>query len=261
MISVIACGNNRPEIPLTTVDADTLLYDRGVAALDEGDWRTAREYFLQIRDNYPQSTLQPDARLGVADSYEAEATLQSYMTALADFRDFIALYPTHPRAQYAQFKVGMVYFQQMRRPERDQVETRNAITEFELFEERYPGSELLDEVQDYLRQAYDRLSEANYVVGKFYHRINWHPGAIDRLEMMLRDDPNFSQRDLVYYYLADSLQYAGRSEESLPLLEKLIAEFPESEIISDAHELMAQIETNPEDPVDFRPRLRTQDDP
>ena len=261
MISVIACGNNRPEIPLTTVDADTLLYDRGVAALDEGDWRTAREYFLQIRDNYPQSTLQPDARLGVADSYEAEATLQSYMTALADFRDFIALYPTHPRAQYAQFKVGMVYFHQMRRPERDQVETRNAITEFELFEERYPGSELLDEVQDYLRQAYDRLSEANYVVGKFYHRINWHPGAIDRLEMMLRDDPNFSQRDLVYYYLADSLQYAGRSEESLPLLEKLIAEFPESEIISDAHELMAQIETNPEDPVDFRPRLRTQDDP
>ena len=37
--------------------------------------------------------------------------------------------------------------------------------------------------------------------------------------------------------------------------------YPESEIISDAHELMAQIETNPEDPVDFRPRLRTQDDP
>ena len=259
--SLIACGNNRPEIPLTTVDADNLLYDRGIAALDEGDWRTAREYFLQIRDNYPQSTLQPDARLGVADSYDTEATLQSYMTALADFRDFIALYPTHPRAQYAQFKVGMVYFQQMRRPERDQAETRNAIIEFELFEERYPESELLAEVQDYLRQAYDRLSESNYVVGKFYHRINWHPGAIDRLELILRDDPDFSQRDLVYYYLADSLQYAGRSEESLPLLEKLIAEFPESEVISDAHDLVAQIKTDPQEPIDFSPRLRTQDDP
>ena len=91
--------------------------------------------------------------------------------------------------------------------------------------------------------------------------MNWHPGAIDRLEMILRNDPDFSQRDLVYYYLADSLQYAGRSEESLPLLEKLIAEFPESEIISDAHELVTQIKTNPQEAIDFSPRLRTEDDP
>ncbi len=236
-----ACGEEPVEIPLATVGADNLLFDRGNTALQEGDWRTAREYFLQIRDNYPQSALRADTRLALGDTLEAEGTIEAYISALSEYRDFLALYPTHPRADYAQYKLAMVYYNQMRRPERDQTETRNAVTEFELFLQRYPGSRLINDVREKLREALDRLSENNYVVGKYYHGRKWHPGAIDRLETILDEDPGYTARDAVYYHLADSLSRTPRIDEALPMFERLLEEFPESEFIEDATERMAEL--------------------
>ena len=236
-----ACGEEPVEIPLATVGADNLLFDRGNRALEEGDWRTAREYFLQIRDNYPQSALRAETRLALGDTLEAEGTIESYISALSEYRDFLALYPTHPRADYAQYKLAMVYYSQMRRPERDQTETHNAVTEFELFLQRYPGSRLINDVREKLREAFDRLSENNYVVGKYYHGRKWYPGAIDRLETILAEDPGYTARDAVYYHLADSLSRTARVDEALPMFERLLEEFPESEFIEDASERMAEL--------------------
>ncbi len=236
-----ACGEEPVEIPLATVGADNLLFDRGSRALEEGDWRTAREYFLQIRDNYPQSALRADTRLAIGDTLEAEGTIEAYISALSEYRDFLALYPTHPRADYAQYKLGMVYYEQMRRAERDQTETRNAVNEFELFLQRYPGSRLINDVRAKLREALDRLSQNNYVVGKYYHDRKWYPGAIDRLETILAEDPGYTGRDAVYYHLADSLSRTARMDEALPLFERLLEEFPESEFIEDATERMAEL--------------------
>ena len=236
-----ACGEEPVEIPLATVGADNLLFERGTTALEEGDWRTAREYFLQIRDNYPQSPLRAETRLAIGDTLDAEGTIESYISALSEYRDFLALYPTHPRADYAQYRLGMVYYNQMRRPERDQTETRNAVTEFELFLERYPGSRLINDVREKLREALDRLSENHYVVGKYYHDREWYPGAIDRLETILSDDPGYTARDAVYYHLADSLSRTARVDEALPMFERLLQEFPESEFIEDATERMAEL--------------------
>ena len=236
-----ACGEEPVEIPLATVGADNLLFDRGNTALQEGDWRTAREYFLQIRDNYPQSALRADTRLAIGDTLDAEGTIESYISALSEYRDFLALYPTHPRADYAQYRLGMVYYNQMRQPERDQTETRNAVTEFELFLQRYPGSRLINEVREKLREALDRLSENNYVVGKYYHGRKWYPGAIDRLETILSEDPGYTARDAVYYHLADSLRRTRRIDEALPMFERLLEEFPESEFIEDATERMTEL--------------------
>jgi outer membrane protein assembly factor BamD len=235
------CGEEPVQIPLATVGADNLLFDRGNTALQEGDWRTAREYFLQIRDNYPQSALRADTRLAIGDTLDAEGTIESYISALSEYRDFLALYPTHPRADYAQYRLAMVYYNQMRQPERDQTETHNAVTEFELFLQRYPGSRLINEVREKLREALDRLSENNYVVGKYYHGRKWYPGAIDRLETILSEDPGYTARDAVYYHLADSLSRTTRIEEAHPMFERLLEEFPESEFIEDATERMAEL--------------------
>ncbi len=236
-----ACGDRGPEIPLATVGADRLLYERGAAALEEGDWRRAREYFLQLRDNYPQSPLRADARLGLGDTLEEEGTIESYISALSEFRDFLALYPTHERAWYAQYKLGMIYFRQMRRPERDQSETRNAVIEFDLLLERYPDSPLTGEVQERLREARDRLAENHYLVGRYYYRRKWYPGAIERLETILKEDPGYTGRDAVYFHLADSLRRTQRADEALPMFERLVEEFPESEYADDARERVEQL--------------------
>ena len=239
-LALTACGGRNVEIPaLTEADADQILFERGSQALDEETWSTAREYFVQIRDNYPQSPLRAQARLGIVDSYEGEGTDIAYVSALSELREFLRLYPpTHELAPEAQYKLGMVYFNQMRRPERDQTETRSAIAEFETFIELYAefaDPQLLADARARLRDARDRLSDANFLVGRFYYRLRFYPGAVDRFREILDEDPGYTRRDAVYFHLADSLASTGRGPEALPLFERLVSEFPATEYLADAN--------------------------
>ena len=245
-LALTACGGRDAVIPaLTEADADQILFDRGTQALTEEAWSTAREYFVQIRDNYPQSPLRAQARLGIVESYEGEGTDIAYLSALTELREFLRLYPpTHELAPEAQLKLGMVYFNQMRRPERDQTETRSAVAEFETFVEQYaefaaPG--LLAEARARLRDARDRLSDSNFLVGRFYYRLSYYPGAIDRFREILDEDPGYTRRDAVYFHLADSLATINREPEALPLFERLVSEFPATEYLEDASLRIAEL--------------------
>jgi len=239
----VACGSKKAIIPAGTDQPDRFLLDRGNAELKEKNWLRAREYFRQIVDNYPQSALRPEAKLGVGDTYLGESTAEALVLGANEFREFITFYPTNARADYAQYKLAMTHYNQMRRPERDQTETREAVKEFEVFFERYPNSALTPEVKVKWREARDRLSEASYRVGYFYFRSRWYPGAIDRFRGVLKEDPGYSGRDAVYYYLAESLARTDKKAEAIPLFERLLEEFEQSEHLMDARKRLEELKT------------------
>jgi outer membrane protein assembly factor BamD len=231
-----ASGPKRP--PSGTLEPDKFLWERGTEELNERHWLTAREYFRQLMDSYPQSTYRADAKLGLADTFLGEGSLEAKVLAINEYREFLSFYPTHARADYAQYKLGMSHFYQMHGPDRDQTETREAIAELTLFLRRYPSSSLVPEAQKNLRAARDRLGDAEYGVAYFYVRTQkFPPAAIDRFTALLKEDPEYTRRDAVYYYLADSLLKMKRPAEALPVLERLIAEFDQSEYLENARKL------------------------
>lgn len=236
-----ACGGARTEIPPGVLEPDKLLFERGTAALNDRKWITSREYFRQLYDGYPQSPYRADAKLGLGDSYLGEGSPQSFVLAINEFREFLAFYPTHRRADYAQFKLAMCHYYQMAKPERDQSATKEALREFDAFFERFPNSPLIDEVRQRHREARDRLSQSEYGVGLFYYRARWYPGAIDRLRSVLREDPQFTNRDAVYHYLGESLIRIGRQAEALPLFEQLLKEFERSEYLENAQKRVSEL--------------------
>jgi outer membrane protein assembly factor BamD len=238
-----ACGASRELIPPGTLEPDRFLYERGTEALNERRWLTAREFFRQVTDTYTQSPFRPDAKLGIGDTYLGEGSPEALVQAVNEFREFLTFYPTNARADYAQYRLAMTYFRQMRAPQRDQTETRNALREFEAFMTRYPNSELMSEVRARHREAQDRLSSAEFEVGLHYYRIRWFPGAIDRFTSLLKTDPEYSRRDTVYFHLGETLARAGRPAEALPYFEKLIAEFETSEHVQDARKRVTDLKT------------------
>ena len=240
--SACASGGRRA-VPPGTTQPDKFLFDRGTSELNDKHWLTAREFFKQVTETYTQSPLRPDAKLAIGDTYLGENTAESLVLGINEFQEFLAFYPTQPRADYAQYKLGMAHFRQMRAPERDQTETRSAIRDFEAFLPRYPNSSLLPEVKARLREAHDRLSLSEFLVGRFYYRINWYPGAIERLQAILKQDPAFTLRDGVYFYLGESLIKVNRQAEALPYFEKLIDEFQESEHLEEARKRITGLKT------------------
>jgi outer membrane protein assembly factor BamD len=257
-LAACATGPSRP--PVGTPDPDKFLFERGTEELNEKDWFTAREYFRQLVDSYPQSPFRGDAKLGIGDTYLGEGTLEGNILAISEFREFLSFYPTHRRADYAQFKLGMAHYYQMRGPMRDQTETLEAIKELTVFVERYPRacpedtrtpttgpcSNLYPEASQRLREAKDRLGEHELGVALQYHRSRWYPGAIERLKPLLEKDPEFTHRDSALFHLADSLEKMGRPAEALPHYERLLKDFEQSEFLERAKlrvaELRAEIE-------------------
>jgi outer membrane protein assembly factor BamD len=235
------CATGKSKVPAGTAQPDKFLFEKGTEALNKKKWLAAREYFSTIVDTYPQSTYRADAKLGVGDSLLGEGSAASQIQAIQEFREFLSYFPTHQRADYAQYKLAMAHYYQMAKPERDQTETREAIREFAMFFDRYPNSTLKPEANKYYRETRDRLSESEYRVGLFYHRARWYPGAIDRFKAVLKEDPEFTNRDALYFYLAEALVKVKRPAEALPLLDKLTQEFEQSEFLAKGKVLMEEI--------------------
>jgi outer membrane protein assembly factor BamD len=242
-LCVPACGGGPPPgtVPTGTAEPDVFLFNRGNEEMKEESWLRAREYYQRIVDNYPQSPLRADAKLGMGDTYLGEGSTESLVLAANEFREFLQFYPTNPRADYAQYKLAMSHFRQMRAAERDQTETREALKAFAVFFERYPNSALTAEVKMQWRQARDRLSEASYRVGLFYYRSRWYSGAIDRFREVLKEDPGYTSRDAVYYYLAESLARTDKRAEALPYFERLVSEFNQSDYLEDARKRLQEL--------------------
>jgi outer membrane protein assembly factor BamD len=247
------CAGQSTKIPPGTMDPDKLLFERGTEALNAKKWLTAREYFRQLYDGYPQSQFRADAKLGLADTYVGENTAASYVLAINEYQEFLNYYPTSSRADYAQYKLAMCHFYQMAKPERDQTETKAAIAEFESFFQRFPNSALQEEAKKHYREARDRLGQSEFHVGLYYFRARWYPGAIDRFKALLKSDPEYTYRDAVYYYLAESLLRSKLDAEALPYFQMLVDQFQHSEYLDDAQKRLAEMKVTAAAPKPTEP--------
>jgi outer membrane protein assembly factor BamD len=243
LLAAAGCAGGSKRPPTGTPEPDKFLFERGTEALDKRKWLVAREYFRELMDTYPQSRYRADAKLGIGDTYVGEHSAESSVLALNEFREFLNFYPTHPRADYAQFKLGMTHFYQMHSADRDQTETREAIQELALFVERYPRSTFVDEGKERLREARDRLAQYDYNVGYHYYRSRWYPGAVDRFETLIKRDPEFTRRDAVYFYLGECFMKVNQPAKALPWYDKLLKEFEQSEYLAEAQKRAEAIKT------------------
>ena len=110
-----ACGPSiRNTVPPGTLQPDQFLFDRGTQALDEKQWLVARQYFRELTETYTQSPLRSDGKLGLGDTYLGEGGPEALVLAMSEFQEFLAFFPTNARVDYAQYKLGMAHFGQMR---------------------------------------------------------------------------------------------------------------------------------------------------
>jgi len=246
-----ACGPKKNVIPANISQPDRYLLEKGDDAIKKKHWADAREYYRQVVDNYPQSPIRPDAKLGMGETYLGEGSTEALVMGANEFREFLTFYPTNAKADVAQFHLALCHQKQMRAAERDQTETKDALKEYQVFFDRYPNSALMPEVRAKWREARDRLSMASYRVGITYYRQRWYTGAVGRFREVLTDDPEFTGKDGVYFYLADSLLKADGTADkkngkaqAIPYFERLLSEFAQSEFAEDAKKRLQALNAN-----------------
>ncbi len=234
-----ACSHSAPDIATLTSNSDQVIWEAGQKAMDKHEWESARQHFKRIIDAFPQSQYAPSARLALGDAYIKEGGTADDILAIAAYRDFLTLYPSHPKSDYAQFQIGESYYRQKSGPDRDQTQTIHALEEYQRLLDLYPESSYLEKTRDRIKELRQQLARAEYMAGYFYQRARQYcRAAVGRYQGILKEYPDFDDLDQVLLHLAECLHAEGRTAEGLPLLGRLLEDFPQSDQADNARSLI-----------------------
>ena len=239
-LAAAACAGHTPDIATLTSNSDQAIWDAGQKAFARHDWISARQHFRRIIDGFPQSQHSASARLAVGETYVKEGGSTNDLLAVGAYREFLTLYPSHPKSDYAQFQVGEAYFRRRNGPDRDQTDTREAVAEFQRLLDLYPESPYAEQARTRVTEARQNLARAEFLAGYFYQRTReLCRASIARYEVVLKEYPDYRALDEVLFRLAECLQASGRGSEALPHLGRLLEDYPKSSWVEPAKQLMA----------------------
>lgn len=146
----------------------------------------ATRLFEYVRNNFPYSQFAALSELGLADmSYERE----DYAAAATAYQDFVKAHPSHVKADYAAFRVGLAHYQDKPSDmfllppsyEKDQAPIRLATEALQRFLVSYPKSELAPKAKELVAQCRERLVAHERYVAGFYEKHGAWKGAAARL--------------------------------------------------------------------------------
>jgi len=236
------CAAHSVDIEKLSSPSDEIVWQAGQEAVEKHSWDAARQYFRRLIDAFPNSEHQPEARIALADTYMQEGGVANYVLAVAAYREFLTLYPSHPLSPHAQFQAAEAYYRQMNGPDRDQTPTRQALDEYRRLLDIYPESDLVEPARERIEECRQTLARSEYMVGYFYQRTRKaYRASIYRYRGILRDYPDYNELDEVLYRLGESYAAVALYAQARPELGRLLEEFPESKYADDARELMAEM--------------------
>ena len=159
-----------------------VLYNDGLARLDAKDYGAAEKKFAELDKQYPYSQWSRKALL-LATFASFEGGL--YSDSINHGRRYVQLYPASPDTPYAQYLVGMSYFNQIVDITRDQERAEKTVVTMEDLVRKWPTSEYAKDARERIRIAQDQLAGKEMEVGRYYLKKRNFTGAINRFREVL----------------------------------------------------------------------------
>ena len=206
-------------------------YAKGDALLAKKKWDQGRSYLRFVAENYANDPIGKQAALRLADSYFDERTPLGYLEAQSRYRDFRNRYPSHPKADYALYRLALCSDKQAEKPDLEQPNTRLAATSYRELLQAYPGSPYAAEARARLRAMRNLLARHEYHVGHFYFRRGAWLAARGRFDGILAAYPDFDGTDSVLYEGGVAERKLGRAEDAEALWTRLKKDYPRSSFL------------------------------
>lgn len=201
-------------------------YELGMRYMKRGYYVKALEEFAKIRNQHPDDPYADEAAIAIADLHFKKSEWDQARVA---YEEFLRLHPRHEKVHYVVYRLGLTAFKKAPRiAARDQTWTRQAVNTWTGFDTRFAGSEYIDEVNESLAEARDRLAHKEFIIGEFYYKRKAYGGAVGRLEGMLRQYPGCTDTEEALALLAVSRHKLGDDAAAREALGRLQTDYPDS---------------------------------
>jgi outer membrane protein assembly factor BamD len=230
LLFLAACATKKP-----LENRPDVLFREGETFFANRQYEDAIAQWKRVKESYTSPELSTLAELKIAD---AQFDNKSYIEAAAAYDEFRKLHPTHEKADYALYRLGISHYLQISGIDTDQTPVKNAVLYFEEFLNKYPKSEYAAEVKDKLEVCVMKQLQYEIYVGRFYYRAEKFPAAIKRLEEALVRFPKNPLHDETYYLLGSAYLRNGNQEKARAAFNRLQSDFPTSKYVDEARKVL-----------------------
>jgi outer membrane protein assembly factor BamD len=213
--------------------SDKTMYENAMKYMTR-DPDKARLLFKEIGQLYPDSIFANKAKLGIGDSYFKERDSSSLIMAAAEYQEYVSLFPYSPDAVYAKYQIGMCYYKQMRKPERDQTNTFSAIKAFEGVIQQYPGTPEAGEAQKKIDVCRQVLATHFFRIGYYNFLMKSYEGAIARFKQVMDEYPEFKGNDKLLYYTGRTYAAMQDHTSALSFFQRVVGSYARSKFAGKA---------------------------
>ena len=159
-------------------------YEQGLKELEAGDVLYAAKKFNEAEILFPQSEYAPKSALMAAYSYY---TQNYYGDAMAELTRFLRVYPNHKDIVYAEYLLGLCYYEQIVDEKKDLQSIINAKKTFQSLISKYPDTEFATDAMFKINLIDEILAAKEMYLGRYYvDRKKWIP-AINRFRVVVDD--------------------------------------------------------------------------
>ena len=218
------------EDPMMALSAEEALTE-GKALLEAKKYRRAQQYLTHAFEIEPNSASGREGLLLAADALFLDGGSTNFIKAESKYRDFLNRFPTSDRAAYVQFQMASCLIKRMRKPDRDQSISLQALDALHEVIQLYPDSEYADRSREQIVVVRQNLAEHEFVVGHFNYRFRLYPAAVERFETVLEQYPETEGLDRPLFYLGMAHLKLSAWAEAVEAFERLRAEYPDSALL------------------------------
>ncbi len=211
------------------------IYQEGEAQLNDGEPVQAGETFEELERVHPYSEWSKRAMIMAAYSYYQAGAFDRAIGAAQRYLNF---FPSDPDSPYAQYLIGMSWYDQIVDVERDQGATRNALQELEQVVRRYPGSEYAREAQLKIDLTRDQLAGKEMLIGRYYLGQQHYIAAINRFKVVLSRYQTTSHVPEALHRLVEAYLSLGITSEAQTAAAVLGYNYPGSEWYEASYAMM-----------------------
>ena len=161
-----ATGKGKGDTAYVARDVSSL-YGAAQRKMQGGDYESAAKLFDEVERQHPYSSWARHAQVMSSFNYYLA---QKYNDAISSAQRFLTIHPGSEEAPYAEYIVGMSYYQQIPDVTRDQTVTQQASDAFNELIRRYPESRYAGDARLKLDLIKEHLAGKEMEVGRFYQR-------------------------------------------------------------------------------------------
>lgn len=213
-------------------------FETAKSVFDKKDYTKARGQFLLIVMNNPGSMIIEKAQFYLAESY---FMLKEYVLAIEEYEKLIRSLPQSPYVDDAQFKIGLCYYELAPGYALDQEYTRKAITQFQMFLEDYPESELRPDVEAKLDDCRIRLAKKEYKSGELYRKMNYFQSALIYFDEVLEKYYDTDFADDALFWKGECHRRLKQWDEAESVFRDLIDKYGQSDYREKAQQRLEEV--------------------